>query len=119
MLERNKKPMGEQLPEKLVFAFGLGKLTALWIRNLNSCLFLRHVSDRVDSAFLIIIGTAVFGHKSENEEVGYGSPRSNSLEDTFSRRRSAEIDFDGGRRFEKGKFLAGLANSEYPSLEIL
>ena len=124
-LERARKLKGDNLLEVLKFNSALGKLTAFQKRHLESIAegpryfeegsSLWKVGDSVDFAFLIVTGTAVFGHKSAEDEMSTASRR-NSFEGVVNRRGSAEFSVDG-RRVEEDKLLAVPPNSEYARLE--
>lgn len=124
-LERTRKLRGDNLLEVLKFSSALGKLTAFQKRHLESIAegpryfeegsLLWQVGETVDYAFLIVTGTAVFGHRAE--EDGHGSAsRRGSFEGVVSRRGSSEFSMDG-RKVEEDKLLAVPPNSEYARLE--
>jgi hypothetical protein len=124
-LERAKKLRGDNLLEVLKFNSALGKLTAFQKRHLESIAegpryfeegtSLWQVGDTVDFAFLIVNGTAFFGHKAAEEEHN-SSTRRNSIEGVVSRRGSSEFSVEG-RRVDEDKLLAVPPNSEYARLE--
>ncbi|CAB9522972.1 Lactamase_B [Seminavis robusta] len=124
-LERTRKLRGDNLLEVLNFNSALGKLTAFQKRHLESIAegpryfeegsSLWSIGDSVDFAFLIVTGTALFGHKSADDDHN-SSGRRNSFEGVVSRRGSSEFSIDG-RRVEEDKCLAVPPNSEYARLE--
>lgn len=123
-LERSRKLRGDNLLEVLKFSSALGKLTAFQKRHLESIAegpryfeegsYLWQVADSVDYAFLIVTGTAVFGHRGDDDHNS--TSRRNSFEGVVSRRGSSEFSVEG-RRVEEDKLLAVPPNSEYARLE--
>jgi len=124
-IERVRSLRGDNLLEVLKFNSALGKLTAFQKRHLESiaegpryfeegsCFW--QMGDSVEFAFLIVTGTAVFGHHTSDAEHSVASRR-NSFEGVVSRRGSSEFSIDG-RRVEEDKLLAVPPNSEYARLE--
>lgn len=123
--ERLQKLRGDNLLEVLKFNSSLGKLSAFQKRHLESIAegprffeegsYLWQTGDTVDFAFLIVSGTALFGHKSLDEDHSMTSRRS-SFEGVVSRRGSSEFSIDG-RKVEEDKLLNVPPNSEYSRLE--
>lgn len=124
-MERVQRLRADNLLEVLNFNSALGRLTAFQKRHLESIAegprffeegsYLWQVSDTVDFAFLIVTGTAIFGHKSADDEQSVTSRR-NSFEGVVSRRGSWEFSLDG-KKVEEDKLLSVPPNSEYSRLE--
>lgn len=127
-MERIRKLRGDNLLEVLKFNSALGKCTAFQKRHLESIAegprffdegsYLWQYGDSVEYAFLIVSGTAIFGHRSRHDdEQSFSSSRRNSVEGVISRRGSIELSVDG-KRIEEDKLLAVPPNSEYHRLEV-
>ena len=125
-VERGQKLRGDDLLEVLRFNSALGKLTAFQKRHLESIAegprffeegaYLWQTGDTVDYAFLIVTGTAIFGHHKSSDDEHSITSRRNSFEGVVSRRGSSEFSLDG-RKVEEDKLLAVPPNSEYSRLE--
>lgn len=124
--ERSRKLRGDNLLEVIKFNSALGKLTAFQKRHLESIAegpryfepgsYLWQVAETVDYAFLIVTGSAVFGHSGDHDH--HSSHRRNSYGVVSSSRRgSSEFSIDGRRTIEEDKLLAVPPNSEYARLE--
>lgn len=126
-IERIRKLRGDNLLEVLKFNSALGKCTAFQKRHLESIAegprffdegsFLWQFGDSVEYAFLIVNGTAIFGHRAHDDELSFSSSRRNSIEGVVSRRGSSEFSLDG-KRIEEDKLLAVPPNSEFHRLEV-